>query len=120
MKPWKPYTDILTDRWAQEIRDQGGIPADDPRPELVKTWRKMGRVRPTRWAWALDGVSMSRAELLHCWGALLGESPRVPVWYFPGRGCWTTRDKWPKESAREVLTLRDFLQCAKITKEGDK
>lgn len=120
MKSWKPYTDILSERWARGVEAQGEKVATTDREQCVKVWRSFGRVRPSRWAWALDGVSMSRAELLHCWGSLLGESPRVPVFYFPGRGCWTTRDKWPKELAVEVLTLRQFLSFAKIKKEGDK
>ena len=120
MKDWKPYPEVLADRWAESVRQAGDNPATLPRAEVVLAWRQSGRVRPSRWAWSLDGVSMSRAELLACWGSLLGESPRVSVWYFPGRGCWTNRDKWPKVAAGEVLTLRDFLELARIVKDGDK
>lgn len=113
MKEWKPYTDILSDRWAREVNTTGETETITDRAECVKAWKALGRVRPARWLWSLDGVTMCRAELLHCWGSLLGESPRVPVWYFAGRGCWTTLDKFPKEDAIEVTTLRDLLQVAR-------
>lgn len=114
---WKPYPQILLDRWAEAVKDNESREAITDREYTVKVWREMGRARPTRWAWALDGVSMSRHELLHCWGSMMAEDPRVLVWYFPGRGCWTNRDKFKGEAA-QVLTLRDFIAKARIVKEG--
>lgn len=73
------------------------------------------QVRPSRWAWKLGGLEMSRLDLVRCWQLMKAPREDLPpgrVWFVDGVGC-VTDERQAGKRGREVLTLRDLLQVAR-------
>lgn len=74
------------------------------------------RVRPSRWAYRLDGLEMSRRDILGAWRRMKEPRPDLPegrVYFHEGHGCTTSAKRGNREG-REVRTLRELLQVARL------
>lgn len=75
------------------------------------------RVRPSRWAYRLDGLEFSRRDLLAAWRRMKEPTAKdlAPgrVYFHEGHGCTTSAKRGNREG-REVLTLRDLLKVARL------
>jgi len=75
------------------------------------------RIRPARRAWRLDGLEFSRAELIRTWQIMKeptrNDLPEGRVYFHEGHGC-TTSAKHGAREGREVRTLRELLQVARL------
>jgi hypothetical protein len=93
------------------------LPAFMESPDMLKIHDSTRRaIRPTRWAYKLDGVELSRACLIRTWQHMKDAShiaPTASMYYHDGDGCRTAAKRNGKEG-REVLTLRELLQVARI------
>ncbi len=72
-------------------------------------------IRPSRWAWRLDGLEMSRACITETWQRMKDAAHIVPgsVYFHEGKGCTTSR-RFGARDGREVLTLRELLAVARV------
>lgn len=83
----------------------------------ITTYNGAPRVRPSRWAWRLDGLEFSRSSLIRTWQRMkeptANDLPEGRVYFHEGHGCTTSAKRGNREG-REVRTLRELLQVARL------
>lgn len=81
---------------------------------IIDTSRRS--VRPSRWAFRIDGLELSRKDLIQTWHNMKDAAHILPagrVYFYECDGCRTDKRRGGRDG-REVRTLRELLTLARI------